>query len=403
MRITRRFSFTMPASAAHRQSRSEKETLRRKENGMHVGYAPVFQNPGNALSDAQVYHHELRLAEMAEPLGFDSIWSVEHHFTDYTMVPDVIQFLSYMAGKTQHVQLGSMVVVLPWHDPIRVAEQISMLDHLSGGRMLLGLGRGLARVEYDGFRVDQNEGRQRFLEYAELVLNALEHGYMEGGATVKQPRRDIRPYPLRSFRGRTYAAAVSPESMPMMARLGVGLLVIPQKPWDIVKQDFDVYHKVYREVNGTEASPPLCGGFFFVDEDAARAEEMAYKYIGGYYHTVLKHYEMTAEHFGTHKGYEFYRNVTKYIGRHGVDKAVADFASLMPWGTPAQLLEKLAYIRSVINMNGIMCHFSYAGMPYDEAERNLRCFVKHVLPELKTWETPPLPEPAPLTMPAPVL
>ena len=115
---------------------------------MHVGYAPLFQNPGNALSDAEVYAQELRLAEMAEPLGFDSVWSVEHHFTDYTMCPDVLQFLSYMAGKTQRVKLGSMVVVLPWHDPVRVAEQIVMLDHLSGGRVILGLGRGLARVEY---------------------------------------------------------------------------------------------------------------------------------------------------------------------------------------------------------------------------------------------------------------
>ena len=131
---------------------------------MHVGYAPLFQNPGNALSDAEVYRQELRLAEMAEPLGFDSVWSVEHHFTDYTMCPDVLQFLSYMAGRTQRVKLGSMVVVLPWHDPVRVAEQIVMLDHLSGGRVILGLGRGLARVEYEGFRIDQNEGRQRFVE-----------------------------------------------------------------------------------------------------------------------------------------------------------------------------------------------------------------------------------------------
>jgi alkanesulfonate monooxygenase SsuD/methylene tetrahydromethanopterin reductase-like flavin-dependent oxidoreductase (luciferase family) len=137
---------------------------------MHVGYAPLFQNPGNARSDAEVYVQELRLAEMAEPLGFDSVWSVEHHFTNYTMCPDVLQFLSYMAGKTQRVKLGSMVVVLPWHDPVRVAEQIVMLDHLSGGRVILGLGRGLARVEYEGFRIDQNEGRQRFVEYAELVL-----------------------------------------------------------------------------------------------------------------------------------------------------------------------------------------------------------------------------------------
>lgn len=368
---------------------------------MHVGYAPLFQNPGNALSDAEVYRQELRLAEMAEPLGFASIWSVEHHFTDYTMCPDVIQFLSYMAGKTQHAKLGSMVVVVPWHDPVRVAEQISLLDHLSGGRMILGLGRGLARVEYDGFRIDQNEGRDRFLEYAELVLNALEKGYIEGGGTVKQPRRDIRPYPLRSFRGRTYAAAVSPESMSIMAKLGVGLLVIPQKPWDAVQKDFEVYHQVFREVNGTEAPPPVCAGFFFVDENADRAEEMAHKYIGGYYHTAMRHYEMTAEHFGTHKGYEFYRNVSKYIARHGMEGAAQDFARLMPWGTPEQVLEKLAFIRDKIKMNAIMCHFSYAGMPYEEAERNMRCFVTHVLPELQTWEAPPLAEPPSLAVSAP--
>src|SRR6266851_5069511 len=103
---------------------------------MHIGYGAAFQNPNNALSDAEVYRQELRLAEMAEPLGFDSVWSVEHHFDDYTMVPDVLQFLSYMAGKTKHVKLGSMVVVLPWHDPIRVAEQVTMLDHLSDGRFI---------------------------------------------------------------------------------------------------------------------------------------------------------------------------------------------------------------------------------------------------------------------------
>ncbi len=139
---------------------------------MHVGYGVAFQNPGNAISDAEVYRNELRLCEMAEPLGFDSVWSVEHHFDDYTMCPDVLQFLSYMAGKTSKVKLGSMVVVLPWHDPIRVAEQISLLDHISNGRFILGLGRGLARIEYEGFRLDQNEGRNLFVEYAELVLNA---------------------------------------------------------------------------------------------------------------------------------------------------------------------------------------------------------------------------------------
>src|SRR5476651_2139142 len=103
---------------------------------MHVGMAAVFQNTGQQISDRQVYLNELALADMAEPLGFESIWSVEHHFTDYTMCPDVLQFLTYMAGRTTTVKLGSMVLVLPWHDPVRAAEQIVLLDHMSNGRLI---------------------------------------------------------------------------------------------------------------------------------------------------------------------------------------------------------------------------------------------------------------------------
>src|SRR6188474_340246 len=117
---------------------------------MHVGMAAVFQNPGKARTDRDVYRNELRLADLAEPLGFESIWSVEHHFSDYTMCPDVLQFLTFMAGRTTTVKLGSMVLVLPWHDPVRAAEQIILLDHMSNGRLILGLGRGTGKIEFDG-------------------------------------------------------------------------------------------------------------------------------------------------------------------------------------------------------------------------------------------------------------
>src|SRR5215475_5140575 len=109
---------------------------------MHVGMAAIFQNPQKARSDQEVYRADLALAE---GLGFQSVWGVEHHFTDYTMCPDVLQFLSYIAGHSRKVELGSMVVVLPWHDPMRVAEEVSMLDNLSGGRLMLGLGRGAGK------------------------------------------------------------------------------------------------------------------------------------------------------------------------------------------------------------------------------------------------------------------
>ena len=177
--------------------------------------------------------------------------------------------------------------------------------------------------------------------------------------------------------------------MPIMAKLGVGLLVIPQKPWEVVKQDLAIYRDVFEKTNQHAPPPPFCGGFYFVDKDPVKAEEMAMKWIGDYYHTAMKHYEMASSQFGTEKGYEFYRNVSKYIGRHGQDSAAADFAKLMPWGTPKQVLEKIEYMREILDMNAISCNFSYAGMPYAAAEASMRCFAEHVLPELKKWKTAP--------------
>jgi alkanesulfonate monooxygenase SsuD/methylene tetrahydromethanopterin reductase-like flavin-dependent oxidoreductase (luciferase family) len=190
---------------------------------MHVGYSAFFQNLSGELSDAEVYQQELALIDRVEELGFDSVWAPEHHFTNYVMVPEPTQFLTWVAARTRRVQVGAMINVLPWHDPVRLCEQWSVLDHLSGGRAILGLGRGLGRVEFDRFRVDMGESRGRFTEYTEAIVTGLERGYVEyDGEYLQQPRAAIRPFPARSFRGRTYASAISPQSIDLMAQLGSG-------------------------------------------------------------------------------------------------------------------------------------------------------------------------------------
>jgi len=83
--------------------------------------------------------------------------------------------------------------------------------------------------------------------------------------------------------------------MPIMAKLGVGILIIPQKPWEIVKQELEIYNRVWRETNGTEPPKPLSLAFVFVDEDKTRAEEVGFKYIAAYNRSALKHYEMQSE------------------------------------------------------------------------------------------------------------
>ena len=352
---------------------------------MHVGMSVIFQNPGEQIPDKAVYDRDLHLALQAEALGFQSIWSVEHHFTDYTMCPDVFQFLTYMAAKTEHVQLGSMVCVLPWHDPVRVAEQISMLDNLSNGRVILGMGRGTGRVEFDGFGVDMGTARLRFKESAEIVLTALEQGWIEySGDLLHQERRDIRPRPISSFKGRTYAAAISPDSARIMAEMGVGILVVPQKPWKAVRQELQEYRTIFRDANGTEPPPPFVAGWTFVDESADRAETMARKYVGGYWDSVVKHYEFNEPHLKDTPGYEHHGLMYDRLVAPGGYQQMEDFfIDLQLWGTPEQVTEKIVNLQDEMYMDGYMGVFSYAGMSLEEAERSMHLFAAQVMPELQ--------------------
>lgn len=360
---------------------------------MHVGMASIFQNPDRdaGVSDYSVYQKDMSLALMAEGLGYDSVWGVEHHFTDYTMTPDVTQFLSYVGGHSKTVKLGTMVVVLPWNDPIRVAEKISMLDCMSDGRVIFGIGRGLGRVEFEGFRVDMGESRERFVESAEMILNGLEQGFCEyDGKHIKQPKARIRPEPFASFKNRTYAAAVSPESSQIMAELGLGILVIPQKPWEEHAQELKDYNELFHKLHGVAAPRPFVGAWIACDKDPHKAEAMAREYIVGYWNSVVKHYEMASDHFASTKGYEYYERLTDTIADQGIDGMAQFFMDLQVWGTPEQCLEKIKDIHSRTDCCGFNGVFRYAGMPIEMAKGNMELFAREVMPELKNLGHSPM-------------
>ena len=354
---------------------------------MHIGLSAFFQNRIPGTTDRDVYRHEAGLADRAEGLGFDSVWAAEHHFDNYTMCPNVAQFLTWMAGRTERVKLGSMVMVLPWHDPVRVAEEVSVLDHLSGGRTILGIGRGLGRIEFHGFRREMGESRARFVEYSEAILEALETGFIEyDGAHYRQPRKQIRPFPFKSFRGRVYASAVSPESARIMARLGVGVMIIAQKPWDKTLEELAMYREAFREYNdGAEAPKPLVACFTAVSEDSSAAGEMR-EYIRAYARSAVEHYEFENAGLADIPGYEYYGGLARNIEKHGVGNFANFLADLQICGTPREVVDRMREYRELTDCAAFMCTFSYGGMPYDLARENLRTFAERCLPTLKEIE-----------------
>ena len=199
------------------------------------------------------------------------------------------------------------MTVLPWHDPVRVAESFTVLDHLSNGRAVLGLGRGLGRVEFDGLRVEMSESRRRFTEYTEAILEALETGYIEyDGELYQQPRVAIRPRPLSTFKGRTFASAVSPQSMELMARLGVGIMVIAQKPWETTEAELAEYRERYLDLNGFEAPKPILVVVAGVHRSPAGAQRMRDVYLQRWARSTVEHYEFDNIGFAQIEGYEYY-------------------------------------------------------------------------------------------------
>ena len=327
---------------------------------------------------------EVRLGELADELGFDALWPVEHHFEDYAFCPDNTMFLAHMAARTKRIGLGTGAVILPWNDPLRVAEKISLLDHLSGGRLLFGMGRGLARREYAGFGIPMDESRDRFDEAARMVIDALETGFIEGdGPHYPQPRTPIRPRPERSFRDRTFCVAMSPDSVLAAADLGARMVVFSQRPWPDQAAAYETYKARFVEQHATEPLPLVACDFVYCDTDAGRAEEMAHRHIAGYLTSVMQHYELASDHFKEAKGYESYGSAVDLMKAIGLEKMCEMYLGVQAWGTPSQIVERVEARRELVGDFDLTCCFRYAGLPVEDAERSMRTFAAEVLPALR--------------------
>jgi len=353
---------------------------------MHVGFGTFFQGV-EGVSDREAWAAELALADRAEALGYDSVWAVEHHFAEYSMSPHPLQFLTWVAARTERVGLGSMVCVLPWHNPVRLAEEVSVLDHVSGGRLVLGIGRGLSRMEFEGMGVDMAASRELFGEYAEALLDAFDTGTLAAqGAHYRQLPTPIRPRPFLSLRGRTYASSISPESTATMARLGVGMMIFLQKPWAQTIADTEAYAAHYREVNNAEPPKPLLVLVVACDRDASVAAER-FEHVKRYYASTIDHYEFADAGLAAIPGYEYYGRIADTIAKHGRDGFAQFLAELQPSGTPAQVTEQIIDCVRRVDAGGVIVVPSFGGMSAAAARASQALIANEVLPALRAVDT----------------
>jgi alkanesulfonate monooxygenase SsuD/methylene tetrahydromethanopterin reductase-like flavin-dependent oxidoreductase (luciferase family) len=196
---------------------------------MRFGLFGGARSKGSGPSaDSHGYRDWIDYVLAAERLGFHSVFVVEHHFTGIGQVSASLNLLSFLAARTSTIRLGTAVIVLPWHNPVLLAEQVATLDLLSGGRVDLGIGKGYRAHEFKGFALPPAEAQSRFDEARDVLKKAwtTQGGrFSHAGRFWRFDDIVVEPRPLQQPHPPFWMAAGSPESIRRAAADGYNLLL----------------------------------------------------------------------------------------------------------------------------------------------------------------------------------
>lgn len=163
---------------------------------MEFGMFYVLESPDGDFKRA--YDEMLGQVEYAEELGYDTIWLAEHHTSAYGSIPNPAVAMAAIAERTKKMKIGSLISVLPLHNPISIAEDYAMVDVMSGGRLLFGVGRGYQPQEFKHFGVDMAETRERFKEELDIILGLwTNESFSYNGKFYQLDNVSIRPKPIQ--------------------------------------------------------------------------------------------------------------------------------------------------------------------------------------------------------------
>jgi alkanesulfonate monooxygenase SsuD/methylene tetrahydromethanopterin reductase-like flavin-dependent oxidoreductase (luciferase family) len=345
---------------------------------------------GPDIPDSVQFDATLELGELVEPLGFDSIWATEHYGSAYSMQPNPLQYLAYWAGRTQRVDVGTAVIVVPWWNPVRLASELSMLDMLLKGRRLhLGLGRGVAPHEYASIGVPQDQSHRYFYEIVDILTASDGSERFEyHGDIFKVPPTTIRPQARHKGQLTTEirVAGASDTSSRLAAEHGFGQMFVADDNLEQMSTKIARFNGI-RAGLGLPPDQPTTLLWMYCAETEEEAHE-GWTYYANQMRAVQHHYFEW-----NNPGFQGIAGMEHYLTQQSADVAVGDgiverHRKTQPIGTPAQIIECIERVQWAISLEKLVIHFFYGGMPKDKAERSLRLFAQEVLPAVHRMDTP---------------
>jgi alkanesulfonate monooxygenase SsuD/methylene tetrahydromethanopterin reductase-like flavin-dependent oxidoreductase (luciferase family) len=364
--------------------------------GMKFGllYELEYARPWDRGWEPRIFHEALEQIELADRVGFDYVWEVEHHFLtefSHSSAPEV--FLGAVSQRTKTIRIGHGVVLLPvaYNNPIRVAERIATLDILSGGRVEFGTGRSGTPAELEGFGIDPAESKAMWEEAVRIIPRMwTEDPFCYEGRFFSMPARSIWPKPLQKPHPPMWVAAATPRTFLDAAEHGLGVLcfIIGQptelpariKPYrEAIAHARPVGGMVNNQVAGFTVT--LC---LDDDTEAQRVAGPAALWYTAMLSTLLGHWRGRAV-----PGYEYYGE----LNRAAQTQSAANMTSLIENGTYCigdpdtcvRIIEKY----EAAGVDQLICLMQAGRIPHDKIMRSIELFGERIIPRFRDRETTP--------------
>ncbi len=332
-------------------------------------FAMFDQMENRGVSPAEMFRDRLRLLEVADEAGFWGYFKSEHHLTSLDMAPSTSTWLSAVVARTKKLRVGALVYLLPFYHPLRLLEEITTLDHLSNGRLEVGVGRGIAPPEHELWGMDPGEARDRFEETLAVLFEAMAtdsltfHGDFWNFDDVpieQQPYQ--KPYPPLWYPGNLAVAG------------GRGFHTITAGPISYLAKAVEEFSE-----SATAQHP---------SEDGVNGG--ATPSIGAAVKVILSEDENASLERGRSAWKHFDANITKLWRRFGLselpfnpnadgdfDKAIAMSTAFS--GSPSRLVDFIAE-RAELGIDPLVLGFEWGDLDASEVRRSLDLFAEHVMP-----------------------
>lgn len=324
---------------------------------MKFGVLQFFSWPERRVSLETVYERALQRIAIMDETGYDAIWLAEHHFTDYSVCPSVHLMGMHVANQTKNLRIGMAVSLAAFYHPLRLAEEVALLDVLSGGRVNWGAGRGFDPSEFQTFGVPPDQSTARFREAVRIVLAAWQNERLTWQSETWQfDNVEVLPKPAQAPFPPTWVAGSSPDSVAWAGELGQSVMFSPHLPFATLADQRRIFRESLikhghladgndkRDIGGRQI--PMARLIALGDTEA-EAEEIARRgaaWILSTYKTQSKGttFQASAARAGT-KVAEDVDPVQQYLDNVAI------------WGTPERVIDTLHRLQEEIPLEYLMC------------------------------------------------